>query len=449
VPDTPWAAGMELRCRCRIFVELVVAPPESSLLYTGHYDPVLVALSIVAAVLASYASLLVSQHILVSAAGETRRLWVTVGGLCLGVGIWAMHFVGMLAFSLPCSSSYDTAITSLSTIPGILAGILAIRVISRRVMSRAQLAGGGLLIGTGIAAMHYSGMAAMRLDGLIRYDARLFVLSIVVAVALATLALWIRFRLQAWQTRWNAGATIASAVVLGLAVSGMHYTAMAATYFIRDGDSAVVSSGITPAFLAAVVLVATSLIVVVTIVATYVGNRNLLSFRRSYRLIGTLVVGWGVVAWLSADYYHRQRADELYQQESQLASQQADQIASNMDEEIQRLKGVSVMVSRDQGTQRAFAALRRRFVTLQAGSWGAQATLDAGQDARRVERLPAYRSDSSQGRRYLLSSMLPGIAWPPATPTSPAASSARTTPTANIFARLAQGSVVISTQWDG
>ena len=339
------------------FLELVVAPPDSSLLYTGHYDPVLVALSIVVAVFASYASLLVSQHILVSAAGETRRLWVTVGGLCLGVGIWAMHFVGMLAFSLPCSSSYDAAVTSLSTIPGILAGILAIRVISRRVMSRAQLAGGGLLIGTGIAAMHYSGMAAMRLDGLIRYDARLFVLSIVVAVALATLALWSRFRLQAWQTRWNAGATIASAVVLGLAVSGMHYTAMAATYFIRDGDSAVVSSGITPAFLAAVVLVATSLIVVVTIVATYVGNRNLLSLRRSYRLIGTLVVGWGVVAWLSADYYHRQRADELYQQESQLASQQADQIASNMDEEIQRLKGVSVMVSRDQGTQRAL----RRF----------------------------------------------------------------------------------------
>lgn len=115
----------------------------------------------------------------------------------------------------------------LSTIPGILASTLAIKIISRREISHLRLVLGGLLIGAGIGAMHYSGMAAMRLNGLIRYDIRLFSLSILVAIALATLALWIKFRLQSWQARWNTWVMIASAAVMGLAVSGMHYTAMA------------------------------------------------------------------------------------------------------------------------------------------------------------------------------------------------------------------------------
>ena len=339
------------------FLDLVVAAPDASLLYTGHYDPILVGLSVATAIFASYASLLVSHQVSSSATAARRRQWVAVGGLCLGIGIWAMHFVGMLAFSLPCASSYDATITALSTIPGILASTLAIRIISRREISAARLAAGGLLIGAGIGAMHYSGMAAMRLDGLIRYDTRLFLTSFLVAIALATLALSIKFRLQRWPSRWSRWATGASAVVMGLAVSGMHYTAMAATYFIRQDDFAAVTAGMTPTFLASIVLVATSLIVVVTIVATYVGSQNLFSLRRSYKLIGALLAAWGVIAWLSADYYHGYRARESYQREFQVAMQQVEQIAGNMDEEIQRLKGVSVMVARERDTQHAL----RRF----------------------------------------------------------------------------------------
>src|SRR4030042_2206261 len=103
------------------FLHLVISPPESSMLSTGNYDPVLVSLSVVVAIFASYASLLVSQHVSTTATATTRRMWITVGGLCLGIGIWAMHFVGMLAFNLPCSSSYNATLTLLSTIPGILA----------------------------------------------------------------------------------------------------------------------------------------------------------------------------------------------------------------------------------------------------------------------------------------------------------------------------------------
>ena len=330
----------------------MASPPDDSLLYAGHYDPVLVLLSVVVAIFASYASLLVSQQVLASVTLRLRGLWIAAGGVCLGMGIWAMHFVGMLALNLPCSTSYDTTTTFLSTIPGILASLLAIRMISRQELSGIKLAASGLLVGAGIGAMHYSGMAAMRLTGLIRYDAKLFLLSILVAVALATLALWIRLRLQSWQSQWRVWANPVSAVVMGLAVSGMHYTAMAATYFIRDGDLTA-ASGLAPTFLAAIVLAATSLIVVVTIAATYLGNRNLSSLRGSYRLMAGLLAGWTLVAWLSADYYYGHRAQTFYAQQVEVAGQHMDQIARGMERDIQMLKGVAMMVANGEDSRHA------------------------------------------------------------------------------------------------
>ena len=246
----------------RNILPLVVDAPDSSLLLAGSYNPVLVTLSLVVAMFASYAALLVARHAV--ALKQHRGLWLCGGGLCLGLGIWAMHFVGMLAFTLPCASSYDYGLTFLSTLPAILACTLALHVISQSTISGKRLALGALLLGAGISAMHYTGMAAMNLEGIIRYDLRLFLLSIVVAVMLAGLALWMKFRLGAWPAL--------SAAVMGLAVAGMHYTAMAAAYFVRDGDSGTVGSQISPAFLSGVVLAAASVIIVGTIVATYVGK---------------------------------------------------------------------------------------------------------------------------------------------------------------------------------
>ncbi|HTD03549.1 bifunctional diguanylate cyclase/phosphodiesterase [Undibacterium sp.] len=335
------------------YLHLVVAAPENNLLYAGSYDPVLVSLSIIVAIFASYAALLVSQHVTAAATRMLKYSWLTVGGLCLGLGIWAMHFVGMLSFNLPCSSSYDYSITLLSTIPGILASMLALSIISRRQLSSMRLATGGLLLGAGIGAMHYSGMAAMRLDGLIRYDLKLFLLSIVVAVVLATLALWMKFRLSSLRSSWRARAPVIGAIVMGLAVAGMHYTAMAAAYFIRDGDTAIVDSQISSTFLASSVLLATGVITVVTIVATYVGKSNLFSFERSYRLVGLLIAGWSAVAWLSADYFHSRLVKDLYRQESQLAKQQAASVAGNIEESLQLLKSVPLVFARDEEIRRA------------------------------------------------------------------------------------------------
>jgi NO-binding membrane sensor protein with MHYT domain len=230
-----------------------VSAPANNLLYEGFHDPVLVGFSVVVAVLSAYASLLVSQHVVSTQTRMVRRIWVAAGGLCLGSGIWAMHFIGMLAFSLPCATAYDTTLTVLSTVPGILASMLAVNTISRKQLTTGQLLWGGLLIGAGVGTMHYAGMAAMRINGLIRYDATLFFLSIVVAVVLAICALWIKFRLQASARLGTLWTHLLSASVLGLALSGMHYTAMLAAYFVRD-DATVVDTGLQPSFLAMIVI---------------------------------------------------------------------------------------------------------------------------------------------------------------------------------------------------
>ncbi|MDO8250086.1 MAG: EAL domain-containing protein [Rhodoferax sp.] len=287
----------------------------------------------------------------------TRRMWIAVGALCLGLGIWAMHFVGMLAFSLPCTSSYNAAITLLSMIPSVLACALALTIISRPTISRTQLATGGLLLGSGIGAMHYAGMAALRLEGLLRYDLKLFVLSILVAVVLATLAIWIKFRLQSWPSRWSNWVPVISATAMGLAVSGMHYTAMAAAYFIREGDRTIVDSQLGATFLAAIVLAATGVIIVVTLVATYVAKPSLLSLGNSYKVIGLLIMAWSGASWLSADYYHDHHASDLYQQELQLTRHQAEDVATHIDESLQLLKAIPLLLSRDADVHRVL----RRF----------------------------------------------------------------------------------------
>ena len=322
------------------------------MLYTGSYDPVLVSLSVFVAILASYASLTVAEHVTSIVKPRTRHLWIAGGGLCLGLGIWSMHFVGMLAFRLPCTSSYDPTLTLLSTIPGILASTLALKLISHHEISNRRLAEGGLLIGAGIGTMHYSGMAAMQLNGMIRYDIKLFFLSILVAVVLATFALWIKFRLQLLHVRWKTMATAVSAVVMGLAVSGMHYTAMAAAFFIRDGDTSLDSSGLSSTFLAAIVLITTCLIIVVTLLGTFLGKTQQSFSFRSYKLLGLLIAAWGVVAWLGTDYFYREFSGNLFQQEMLRASQRSEIIDKSVSERIELLKGDSLIIAHEADTFR-------------------------------------------------------------------------------------------------
>ena len=248
------------------YLQFLSSAPDTSLLYVGFYDPWLVLLSILIAVFATYAALDVAARIAASGGRGEAALWAGSGALAMGGGIWAMHFIGMLALNLPCRVSYDPGITLFSILPGVLASGVALRIISRPDPALSTLLVGSVLLGGGIGAMHYTGMAAYRLDGIVRYDPTLFVVSLVVAVLLAFLALWIRTGLRRRvPPRWLA---LLTALVMGGAVSGMHYTAMAAAYFISEGRPDIVDSGLSAGFLGAWIGVVTILLIALLLVAT-------------------------------------------------------------------------------------------------------------------------------------------------------------------------------------
>jgi two-component system, sensor histidine kinase and response regulator len=168
----------------RNFLELFdtsgLGPP-----YQGIFNPGLVMLSIAIAIIAAFVALSLASRISASDSIRGRMAWTAAGAFSMGGGIWSMHFIGMLAFSLPCGESYDLLGTMLSMIPGVLASGVALRLIgSRRDLNFLRLGGGAVLMGAGIGAMHYAGMAAMRPQALLRYDPSLVAVSVIVAVAL-------------------------------------------------------------------------------------------------------------------------------------------------------------------------------------------------------------------------------------------------------------------------
>ncbi|HET8596440.1 MAG TPA: MHYT domain-containing protein [Castellaniella sp.] len=197
----------------------------------GAYDPGLVFLSLLVPVCLSLMALHTAQIALSTQSRAYRHIAIGMGGIALGGGIWSMHFIGMLAFTLPAPVRYDFTLTLLSLLPGWAASWLALYMLSRPQLPRGLLAVSGGLMGAGIGLMHYTGMMAMVTPLRMRYDPALFGLSIVVAVALAMLALWIRFGLQ--QTRLDPRLRfLLSGVIMGVAIAGMHYTGMAAVRFL-------------------------------------------------------------------------------------------------------------------------------------------------------------------------------------------------------------------------
>jgi diguanylate cyclase len=253
--------------------------PDSNLLYSSFYDPKLVLLSILIAVFASHAALSVADQIRSARHRTHKIIWLLVGALVMGSGTWAMHFIGMLALRLPCRVSYDTGITLFSILPGILASAAALYMISSTQMTRTRMFIGSLLLGLGIGVMHYAGMAALKLEGLLRYNPALFLLSILVAVILAWLALSIHFHLRKRDDIAGRWRNRLSAVVLGGAISGMHYTAMAAAYFLNDGNPSLPDSMLNPTLLAAMVSSVTILLITLVLIAT-VAQRHLAMARQ-------------------------------------------------------------------------------------------------------------------------------------------------------------------------
>jgi PAS domain S-box-containing protein len=191
---------------------------------TGTYNPHLVALSILVAAFASYTALDLGGRASATR-GIASRIWLVAAAIAIGGGIWSMHFVAMLAFTLPIPMSYDITLTTLSLVVATFVTGTGFYFINRQNAPPHSLIFSGIFMGLGIVAMHYIGMAAMREHAGISYDIRFVVLSLVIAIGASTAALWLAFRTT------DLGQKLVAAVVMGLAISGMHYSAMRGTTF--------------------------------------------------------------------------------------------------------------------------------------------------------------------------------------------------------------------------
>jgi diguanylate cyclase (GGDEF)-like protein/PAS domain S-box-containing protein len=210
----------------------------------GSYDLSIVALSVAVAIIASYTALDMAGR--VSASDSTPRkswIWLVAGAVSMGTGIWSMHFIGMLSFDLPIQVAFDLPITLLSLIIAIAASVIALFFLRQTQLNIRNLIISTILMGTGIVAMHYTGMFAMQMSPPIRYDPLLFAASVLIAIVASFAALWISFQLRWKDSRLEILAKLGSAGVMGLAISGMHYTGMAAARFAPGSVCLAVTSG--------------------------------------------------------------------------------------------------------------------------------------------------------------------------------------------------------------
>jgi PAS domain S-box-containing protein len=206
-----------------------------------QYNLWLVSLSLLVAIFTSCLALQMAGFAREADEGNLKKIALVTGSIAMGGGIWAMHFVGMLAFSICSAVHYALLPTLFSMLPAICTAWFALHMLARPSISPGQLWLSGTLVGSGIGIMHYSGMAAMQMEPLLRYDPLWFAASIVVAVLLSTLALWIRFGLDS--NRLHKGyATLLGGSVMGVAIAGMHYFGMAAARFIGSAHNGGFSS---------------------------------------------------------------------------------------------------------------------------------------------------------------------------------------------------------------
>lgn len=194
-----------------------------------QYDPLLVLLSIAVAIMGSFTGLALTSGAMWSQ-GSRLKMRVLKGAIAIGGSIWAMHFIAMLAVKLPVAVSYDVLFTLISALTAMLVTGLGLYMVSYRPLKRMSLPVAGAFMGAGIAGMHYIGMGAIRGGCVLSYSAWGMIASVVIAIIASTFALWFAFRHRSYRE------IALGAVVLGLAISSMHYVAMFSTSFIPIND---------------------------------------------------------------------------------------------------------------------------------------------------------------------------------------------------------------------
>jgi diguanylate cyclase len=239
----------------------------------GSYNWYLVALSLVVAMLASYTTLDLTARIRsIEAEGRRRFYWLLGGAMSMGTGIWSMHFIGMLAFRMPIELGYDVRITGLSLLIAVSISYFALHVVTSNDLSWRRLVVGGVMMGLGVAGMHYTGMAALRMQPGILYRPGLFWISIAIAIVASWAALWIAFTLRDNSQGHVLLKRFGAGLVMGVAIAGMHYTGMSAAIF-RSGSICSISNGVSTSWLAFAVTGSTLCILSVTLLVSILDTR--------------------------------------------------------------------------------------------------------------------------------------------------------------------------------
>ena len=231
----------------------------------------LVLLSIAVAIFGSFTALIHVKRMREST-GRGEIVWMMAGGITLGLVIWAMHFIGMLAFHLSIPVSYDLNLTFISAIPAVFAALLGFHLLRSKKIHLVRIASGGLIMGLGISTMHYTGMAALKLTPPIIYDPVFFSVSVVIAILASYGAFLVVYAGEKFQLSpliyYGLGG-----VVMGLAISGMHYTAMAGTHFPIDSIGLHGHSRIDPLLLTLFVSICIFFLLVTGILASLFDRR--------------------------------------------------------------------------------------------------------------------------------------------------------------------------------
>lgn len=239
-------------------------------MFTGSYNALLVLCSFLVAILASYTALDMAGRIHTTS-GRAAHWWLAGAAAAMGLGIWSMHFIGMLAFRLPIPVGYDLLLTLCSLCIAILSAALALWLISRDTLPKTHLTLGALLMGGGISAMHYTGMAAMKMTH-INYNPILLSLSIAIAVVASGTALWIAFRMRLNDSNVTLFRT-GAALIMGFAICGMHYTGMAAAQFPMGSHSEGAITGFNGGWLALLVITVTLAILGIALIISVLDLR--------------------------------------------------------------------------------------------------------------------------------------------------------------------------------
>ncbi|MDP2206705.1 MAG: MHYT domain-containing protein, partial [Alphaproteobacteria bacterium] len=251
---------------------IIGAVPEGA--YAGSYSASLILLSFAIAALGSYTGLRLAGDLYRTAAVRRQRLLHIMGALSFGAGIWSMHFIGMLSYKMEMQMSYDPVLTGISMLIASGIAYAVLHIVHRKTLKFLHLACAAVLLGAAICGMHYTGMAAMKMDADIRYIPELFGLSVLIAVAASAAALLIAFRL-----RDESGPTLIfwqllAAIVMGVAICGMHYTGMAATVMIPWADCRFTPYQEQSTLILLVSLVSSTLFVIALSLSYFSGNSD-------------------------------------------------------------------------------------------------------------------------------------------------------------------------------